>query len=109
MAKVLGLGGGFFKAADPKGVRERYARVLGFDVTEWGGVMWSHPSIGKVNWSVFPDSTDYLAPSKAAFMVNFIVDDLDGVLAKAASEGAEALGREDTEYGRFGWLLDPAG
>jgi predicted enzyme related to lactoylglutathione lyase len=43
-------------------------------------------------------------------MVNFIVDDLDGLLAKAAAEGAEPTGRQDdADYGRFAWLVDPAG
>jgi predicted enzyme related to lactoylglutathione lyase len=42
-------------------------------------------------------------------MINYMVDDLDGVLARASAEGVEALGREDSEYGRFAWLMDPAG
>jgi catechol 2,3-dioxygenase-like lactoylglutathione lyase family enzyme len=109
MAKVLGVGGVFFKAEDPKAVRDWYARVLGFDVTKWGGVMWPHPDIGLVNWTVFEADTKYYAPSTAPFMINYIVDDLDGVLAKAAAEGEPALSREDSEYGRFAWLMDPAG
>ena len=32
-------------------------------------------------------------------MLNFQVDDLDGVLAKT----------EDYDYGRFGWFVDPEG
>ena len=42
-------------------------------------------------------------------MINFVVDDLDGVLAKAAAEGVEPLKREGDDNGRFAWLLDPAG
>jgi hypothetical protein len=34
---------------------------------------------------------------------------MDGVLAHAATEGVEPLGREDQVYGRFAWLIDPAG
>lgn len=109
MAKVLGIGGVFFKADDPQAVRDWYARVLGFDVQNWGGVIFPHPAVGHGNWSVFEASTNYYEPSSAAFMVNYIVDDLDGVLAKAAAEGAAALNREDSDYGRFAWLLDPAG
>ena len=110
MAKVLGLGGIFFKAADPKAVREWYARVLGFDVHDWGGAMFDHPKVGKTNWSPFGADTKYFEPSQAAFMINFIVDDLDGVLAKAAVEGVEPTGQQDEEgMGRFAWLLDPAG
>ncbi len=110
MAKVLGLGGIFFKAEDPAAVREWYARVLGFDVKSWGGAIFNHPKTGKTNWSPFAADTKYFEPSAAPFMINFIVDDIDGVLAKAAAEGVEALGQQDEGgLGRFAWLLDPAG
>ena len=110
MAKVLGIGGVFFKAANPKEVQAWYARVLGFEIGEWGGVIWPHPSAGKVNWSVFEATTDYLAPSDAPFMVNYIVDDLVAVLAKAKAEGVEPVGEPMNDvYGRFAWLMDPAG
>lgn len=109
MAKVLGLGGIFFKAADPVAVREWYARVLGFEVHDWGGAVFDHPAVGKANWSPFAADTRYFEPSQAAFMINFIVDDLDGMLARAAGEGVEPTGRQDEDMGRFAWLLDPAG
>ena len=110
MAKVLGIGGVFLKAADPQAVQDWYARVLGFEVSEWGGATWPHPAIGQSTWSVHPATTDYYEPSTAPFMVNFIVDDLAGVLARAKSEGAEPVGSPvDDVYGRFGWLMDPAG
>ncbi|HEX5263470.1 MAG TPA: VOC family protein [Phenylobacterium sp.] len=110
MAKVLGIGGVFFKAADPKAVRDWYARVLGFELSAWGGMSWPHPQAGQVNWSVFEASSDYYDPSVAPFMVNYIVDDLDGVLAKAKAEGADPVGAPTSDdYGRFAWLMDPAG
>lgn len=109
MAKVLGLGGVFFKAADPAAVGAWYARVLGFEVSDWGGAMFEHPKVGGTNWSPFSADTRYFEPSDAPFMINFIVDDLDGVLARAAAEGVEPTGRQDEEMGRFAWLIDPAG
>ena len=109
MAKVLGIGGVFFKASDPPAVRDWYARVLGFDVNAWGGVSGEGPPVGQVNWSGHAATTDYYDPSTQPFMVNYVVDDLEGVLAKAKAEGAEPLGRQDDEFGRFAWLLDPAG
>jgi len=109
MARVLGLGGIFFKAADPAAVRDWYARVLGFSVHEWGGAMFDHPAVGATNWSPFPADTQYFEPSKSDFMINFIVDDLDGVLARAVAEGVEPTGRQDEDMGRFAWLMDPAG
>jgi predicted enzyme related to lactoylglutathione lyase len=108
MAKVLGLGGIFFKAADPKAVRDWYARVLGFEVHDWGGAVF-RDKVANANWSPFPADTKYFEPSDSSFMINFVVDDIDGVLAKAAAEGVEPTGRMDEEMGRFAWLLDPAG
>jgi catechol 2,3-dioxygenase-like lactoylglutathione lyase family enzyme len=110
MAKVLGIGGVFFKAQDPEAVRDWYRRVLDIDVQDWGGAVWPHPDRGYVNWSVHKADTDYYNPSTAPFMVNFMVDDLDGVLAKASAVGVEPVGRDDTEeFGKFAWLMDPAG
>ena len=109
MARVLGLGGIFFKAEDPKAVRDWYARVLGFDIHDWGGVIFRQPK-GTSTWSPFDADTKYFDPGSAPFMINFIVDDIDGVLARAAAEGAEPTGRQDEGgMGRFAWLLDPAG
>ena len=110
MAKVLGIGGIFFKAADVAALKEWYGRVLGFPITDWGGAMFDHPSVGNTNWNPFKADTDYFAPSTAPFMVNLIVDDLDGMLAKAAAEGVEPTGRQDDpDYGKFAWVIDPAG
>lgn len=110
MAKVLGLGGIFFKAEDPAAVRDWYRRVLGFEVQDWGGAIFQRPDWGQSVWSPFKADTDYFAPSDQPFMVNLMVDDLDGMLAHAAAEGVEPLGRmDDDSQGRFAWLLDPAG
>jgi len=110
MAKVLGIGGVFFKVADPKAVNDWYARVLGFEISKWGGVTWPHPPGGQSVWNTFSADSDYFNPSTQPFMINFVVDDLDGVLAKAKAEGAELAGEPTSdEYGKFGWLIDPAG
>jgi predicted enzyme related to lactoylglutathione lyase len=110
MAKVLGIGGVFFKADDTKAVAAWYARVLGLEPSEWGGVVFQHPAQGYQVWSPFKADTDYMAPSTLPFMINLMVDDLDGVLAKAAAEGVEPTGRDDNDdYGKFAWIIDPVG
>ncbi|MET0272605.1 MAG: VOC family protein [Phenylobacterium sp.] len=110
MAKVLGIGGVFFKAEDTKAVADWYARVLGLEVSEWGGVVFQHPAEGYQVWSPFKADSDYMAPSTLPFMINLMVDDLDGVLAKAAAEGVEPTGRDDNDdYGKFAWIMDPVG
>jgi predicted enzyme related to lactoylglutathione lyase len=59
--------------------------------------------------SFFPKSSDYFPVSQPA-MLNFQVDDLDGVLGKLAAAGLSVdPKREDCEYGRFAWFTDPEG
>jgi predicted enzyme related to lactoylglutathione lyase len=109
MAKVLGLGGLFYKAADKVAVRDWYKRVLGVDFGEWGVAIFEHPEVGCTNITVFAPDSDKFKPSTQPFMVNLIVDDLDGVLAKASAAGEQPLSREDGDFGKFAWLMDPAG
>jgi predicted enzyme related to lactoylglutathione lyase len=110
MAKVLGIGGVFFKAVDPKALCDWYARVLGFDISDFGGAIFPNTADGMTVWTPFKADTSHFDPSPHAFMINLVVDDLDGVLAKAKAEGVEPLGRQDDEsFGRFAWIMDPAG
>jgi predicted enzyme related to lactoylglutathione lyase len=110
MARVLGVGGVFFKAVDLAAVRDWYRRVLGFEVEEWGGVQFPPRARDFTVWGAFAADTTYFDPSPHAIMVNLIVDDLDGVLARARQAGVEPLGRDDADpNGRFAWLLDPVG
>jgi len=110
MARVLGIGGIFFKAADTRAVGDWYARVLGFEIQDWGGAVFPPPAKGYSVWSPFQDTTDHFGPSTLPFMINLMVDDLDGVLARAKAEGVEPLKRDDNDqFGKFAWVLDPAG
>jgi predicted enzyme related to lactoylglutathione lyase len=68
------------------------------------------PAGGFTVWSVFPRQTDYFSPSRRAFMVNFVVDDLDGALAQVRRGRGRVVGEvQEYPYGRFGWFLDPDG
>jgi len=112
MARVTGLGGIFFKSRDPKALAAWYAKHLGLPVTDFGGAMFvedeSRP--GATLWTPFKESTDYFKPSTRDFMINFRVDDLDGLLAKLRSDGVQVdADVQDSEYGKFGWIMDPDG
>lgn len=113
MKRVTGIGGIFFKAKDPKTLGDWYRQHLGLDVEEWGGVAfrWAadNPTgAGTTIWSPFKDDTAYFAPSSAPFMVNFRVADLHALLAALREEGCQVMDSvEETEYGKFGWVLDP--
>ncbi len=112
MAKVIGLGGIFFKASDPEALAAWYREHLGIDIGEWGGAMFAEDEDrpGSTLWSPFKDDTAYFAPSSKAYMVNFRVDDLDALLAQLREAGQPVDERvEESEFGKFGWVMDPEG
>ena len=119
MKHVLGIGGIFFKANDPEKLGAWYQEHLGLDVEEYGGVTFreeassgeSHPKRQAYTvWSPFAADTDYFAPSEKAFMINFRVADLDALLSKLRAEGVAVDERaEKSEFGYFGWAMDPEG
>ncbi|HUO99500.1 MAG TPA: VOC family protein [Rhizomicrobium sp.] len=112
MARITGLGGVFFKSPDPKALSAWYRDVLGLALEDWGGAMLrtdapGHPEF--VVWNPFAADTKYYEPSTREFMLNFVVDDLDAMLAAIEAKGVKVLGRQDESYGRFAWILDPDG
>jgi predicted enzyme related to lactoylglutathione lyase len=112
MAKVIGFGGIFFKSRDPGALAEWYAQHLGLPVEAWGGARFDGESQqpGYTMWSPFAADTKYFSPSTQPYMINFRVDDLDGLLARLRDAGVTVDDRvEDSEYGRFGWVMDPEG
>ena len=114
MKRVTGIGGIFFKAKDPKALGAWYRDHLGLDVSEWGGAVFQWggdgSEAGMTIWSPFAADTQYMAPGRASFMVNFRVADLDGLLAALRSEGCNVVDKvERSEYGAFGWVIDPEG
>lgn len=66
--------------------------------------------IGLTAWSVFPADTKHFDPSRAPFMINYRVDDLDALFDALRAEGVQIdPKREDYDYGRFAWIMDPEG
>jgi predicted enzyme related to lactoylglutathione lyase len=116
MGKVTGLGGVFFKARDKAALLAWYRDHLGIDVQSWGGTVFDWRDAadpakeGSTAWSIFDAKNKKFDPSPAPFMINYRVDDLDAVLATLKAAGADVDPRvEDTDYGRFAWVMDPEG
>jgi predicted enzyme related to lactoylglutathione lyase len=43
-------------------------------------------------------------------MINYRVDDLDGLLAQLREEGVDVDDKtEEADFGKFGWITDPEG
>ena len=121
MARVTGIGGIFFRCADPALTRAWYREHLGIESESFGAVfLWRDADAtdsggGATIWAPFDAGTDYFDPippigGRQEFMVNYRVDDLDGLLAALRDAGVSvADGLEESEYGRFGWAMDPDG
>jgi predicted enzyme related to lactoylglutathione lyase len=112
MKRVIGIGGVFFKAENPKELAAWYEKHLGID---FGGKVYSDFKFssedkGSTAFSLFKDDTKYFDPSVKQFMINFRVDNLDELLKALREEGVHVFPEaEDTDYGKFGWILDPEG
>jgi predicted enzyme related to lactoylglutathione lyase len=116
MKRVTGIGGIFFKARDAVALRNWYREHLGIDVQEWGGAAFTwtddagKPAKGTTIWSVGCADGDSYAPSTAPFMINYRVRDLTALLKALRQEGCQVLDKtDDSEYGKFGWVMDPEG
>lgn len=113
MAKVLGVGGVFFRSEDPRRLNAWYEKWLGMPLADTPGVAFRPcdlPDGASTVWSVFDAGTDYFEPSERGFMFNLVVDDLDEALGQVEAGGARRVGEiEHCPNGRFGWFLDPDG
>ena len=114
MQRIIGIGGVFFKAKDPERLYAWYEKHFGLTrEPNGGGVMihWPAPEQkGLTVFAIFPEDTTYFNPGQSPFMLNFCVEDLDGLLAQLRQD-AVAIDpkREDYEYGRFAWIMDREG
>ena len=105
MAKVTGIGGVFFRSRDTEALAQWYETHLG--VTGF----WQQEA-GMTVFAPFKESTDYF-PAAKQWMINFRVDDLDGLMAQLTSAGIAVETRPDEwdtpETGRFARIADPEG
>jgi len=116
MKRVTGIGGVFFKAKDPAALWAWYKEHLGIDVQAWGGASFDwvdengNPTKGTTAWLIGGSESGQFAPSTAPFMINYRVADLPALLEALRSEGCDVLDKtDDSEYGKFGWVMDPEG
>jgi len=116
MKRVTGIGGIFFTARDPVTLRTWYQEHLGIDVQDWGGAVfrWTdaegNATTGSTVWSVSDAGGSDFAPSTSSFMVNYRVADLHALVHELRAEGCHVLDKiEESELGKFGWVIDPEG
>ncbi|EIT67836.1 MULTISPECIES: VOC family protein [Hydrocarboniphaga] len=116
MAKVTGIGGIFFKSRhDSAALAGWYQQHLGIALESWGGAILKWPDDkaddkGLTVWNVADKDSQWFSPSDSAFMINYRVDDLVGLISQLRLDGIPIVGGpESHENGKFAWIMDPEG
>ncbi|MEP1229729.1 MAG: VOC family protein [Litorimonas sp.] len=112
MAQILGLGGVFIRCVDANKYRRWWLDHMEVDITAWGTMEWPHLDDGpsRTMLSPFDNNTDYFDPSIQPVMINLRTDNVPAMLERAEEGGAWIAGdAQETEYGVFGWFIDPEG
>ena len=113
--KVTGIGGIFFQSKNQKEIREWYGENLGMVIDEYGSAFEfrnaNRPEeINYLRWSPFEDGTEYFKPSKKEFMINYRVQNIEGLVRNLRKNGVTILDDiEEFEYGKFVHIMDPEG
>ncbi|MET0580479.1 MAG: VOC family protein [Pseudoxanthomonas sp.] len=116
MAKITGIGGVFFKSrSDSKALAAWYKEHLGMPLEDFGGAVlrWADDKAddgGLTVWHLAGKDSQWFGPSDSSFMINYKVDDLDGMLAQLRAANVQVVsGPESHENGKFAWIMDPEG
>lgn len=113
--RVTGVGGIFFFSDDPEKSRAWYAKNLGLAVNEWGSSFEfrnaNRPEeINYLQWSPFKKGSEYFAPSKKEFMINYRVQNIEGLVKKLKENRVDILDSIATyDYGKFVHIMDDEG
>ena len=113
--KVTGIGGIFFFSENPEKIKDWYSTHLGLEVDQWGTNFEFRNShrpdeINYLQWSPFSKESEYFAPSKKEFMINYRVQNLEGFVEKLRENGVTILDDIETfDYGKFIHILDEEG
>jgi glyoxylase I family protein len=111
MEKVMGIGGFFFRAKDPKALALWYQEHLGILTvpSKDGETAWQQEA-GTTAFTPFPETSKYFGDPQKVWMLNFRVRDLDKMAAQLQAAGIEVkVDPESYPYGRFARLHDPEG
>jgi predicted enzyme related to lactoylglutathione lyase len=112
--KVTGIGGIFFFSEDPKAIKEWYSKNLGLEVNAWGSVSFETRNVLDqmipLQWNPFKKSSDHFSPSKKEFMINYTVQNLEGLVKKLRDNGVTIVDDIATyDFGKFVHIMDSEG
>jgi len=114
--KVTGIGGIFFYSDNPQETKEWYTKNLGIEINEWGSSSFESRNfnrpdeINSLQWVPFKKGDEYFSPSKKDFMINYQVQNIEGLVNKLKENGVAVLDSIATyDYGKFVHIMDTEG
>ena len=114
--KVTGVGGIFFYSENLEETQKWYADNLGIEMNDWGSSSFDSRDvndpdrINSLQWKPFKKGDEYFSPSKKEFMINYQVQNIEGLVDKLKKNGVNILDSIETyDYGKFVHILDKEG
>ncbi len=114
--KVTGIGGIFFYSDNPKETQEWYTKNLGIEINEWGSSSFESRNVDRsdeiisLQWKPFKKGDEYFSPSKKDFMINYLVQNIEGLVNKLKENGVTVLDSIATyDFGKFVHIMDTEG
>ena len=114
--KVTGIGGIFFYSDNLKEMKEWYTKNLGIEINNWGSARFESRNINKpdeinsLQWKPFKKGDEYFSPSQKDFMINYQVQNIEGLVKKLKENGVTIL--DDIaayDFGKFVHIMDTEG
>ena len=114
--KVIGIGGIFFYTDNPDKTKEWYTKNLGLEINDWGSSSFESRNINNpdeinsLQWNPFKTGDEYFLPSKKEFMINYIVQNIEGLIDKLKENGVTIVDEIVTyDFGKFIHIMDAEG
>lgn len=114
--KVTGIGGIFFCSDNPKEANEWYTKNLGIEINGWGSSSFDYRNVNKpeevisMQWKAFKKGDDHFSPSQKELMINYTVQNIEGLVKQLKENGVTILDEIATyDFGKFIHIMDAEG
>lgn len=114
--RVTGIGGIFFCSDNQKETNEWYVKNLGIEINDWGSSSFDYRNVDRpdevvsLQWKAFKMGDDHFSPSKKEFMINYTVQNMEGLVSQLKENGVTVLDDIATyDFGKFVHIMDADG
>jgi predicted enzyme related to lactoylglutathione lyase len=114
--RVTGIGGIFFYSDNLKETQAWYTKNLGIEINDWGSSGFDSRNVNRpeeitsLQWKPFKKGDAYFSPSKKDFMINYQVQNIEGLVNKLKGNGVTVLDSiASYDFGKFVHIMDAEG